>query len=252
MTDDYGVTPNIHEGQIYDALNRDLSDLPFYEQRCREAGGPILELCCGTGRLTLPLLRAGFDITGLDFTESMLERARAKAAAESISASFVSGDMRDFSLERRFSLIFLPFNSLQNTYTIDDVERVLGCVRQHLLPGGTFIFDIFNPDFERLVKKEGGPVECHRGFLDDGREVVVTEECRYDAAGQVNRVTWYHHIEDETFIGTLDMRCYFPLEMLALLRLSGWQVIERFGDFSGAPLASDSPKQIFVCRPAGE
>ncbi len=252
MTNEYGVSAPLRDGEIYDAVNHDLGDLPFYEDLCREAKGPILELCCGTGRLTLPLLKAGFDVTGLDFTESMLERARAKAQAQSLPSPLLFGDMRDFALGRRFALVFIPFNSIQNTYTVDDVERIFACVREHLQPGGTFAFDVFNPDVARLVEKDGEPSERYRGVLDDGRELVILEENRYEAADQVNRVTWHHRVGDETFVGTLDMRCFFPLELEALLRYNGWRIVERFGAFSRAPFRSDSPKQICVCRWAGE
>lgn len=250
MTEAYGVSPPVHDGSLYDATNTFLSDLPFYERRCRAAGGPILELCCGTGRLTLPLLRAGLDVTGLDFTESMLERARAKAAEQGLPDRFLHGDIRDFDLARRFALVYLPFNSLQNTYSIDDVLRVFDRVREHLAPGGTFVFDVFNPDLALMIARDGEPIERYGGVLDDGREVRIAEQCRYDAAGQVNRVTWHYRVGDERFTARLDMRCFFPLELDALVRLAGWEVLERFGDFEEAPFTSASPKQILVCRPA--
>ncbi len=248
-SEDFGVSEAVHDGRLYDAINTDLADLPFYERRCRAAAGPVLELCCGTGRLTLPLLRAGIDITGLDFTESMLERGRSKARAGSLPDPFQFGDIRDFDLSRRFALIFLPFNSLQNTYTVDDVLRVFDRVRKHLEPEGAFIFDVFNPSLEFMVRGDGDPVDRHRGVLDDGREVIIAEQCRYDAAGQVNRVTWHHRVGEERFTSTLDMRCYYPLELEALLRLGGWRILERFGDFTEEPFTSASPKQILVCRP---
>jgi len=246
-----GVSAAVYDGELYDALNTDASDLPFYERRCRNAGGPVLELCCGTGRLTVPLALAGIPITGLDFTASMLDRARRKAAAAAATCTFVEGDMREFSLEQRFSLVFIPFNSLQNTYTVDDVERVFACVNRHLEPNGTFVFDVFNPDIALMVERRGPPAERYRGRLDDGREVVVAETCHYDAATQVNRVTWYHRVGDERFEGRLDMRCFFPLELEALLRWTGWTALARFGDFDEQPFSSGSPKQIFVCRSGG-
>jgi len=250
MTEPYGVSDPVHDGRLYDAMNTFLSDLPFYERRCRAAGGPILELCCGTGRLTLPLLRAGLDVTGLDFTESMLERARAKTAEYGLSDRFLHGDIRDFDLARRFALVFLPFNSLQNTYSIDDVLRVFERVGAHLAPGGTFVFDVFNPDLALMVARDGEPVERYHGELDDGREVHVAEQCRYDAAGQVNRVAWHYRVGEARFAAGLDMRCFYPLERDGLVRLAGWEVLERFGDFGETPFTSASPKQILVCRPA--
>lgn len=246
-TKDYGVSTQVHDGKFYDVLNTDMTDLPFYRRLCHEASGPILELCCGTGRLTLPLAREGFDVTGLDMEPAMLERARAKAAKEGIEVPLHRGDMRDFDLARRFDLIFIPFNSLQNTYGREDVERIFASIKRHLGPGGRFAFDVFNPDIRLMVDRSDKVSEQHRGRLEDGRELVVMERCAYDAAGQVNRVRWTFRLGEESWEGHLDMRCFFPLEIEALLHHNGWRIEEHHGAFDGSPFRSDSPKQIFVC-----
>jgi SAM-dependent methyltransferase len=247
----YGVSDLIHNGIYYDALNFSNShDLPFYAKYCKQVRGAVLELCCGTGRLTIPLAKDGVKITGLDFTPSMLEMARNKALQAGVDVPFFQSDMRDFELNKKFDLIFIPFNSLQNTYTVNDVQSILRRVQHHLNAGGLFIFDIFNPCIELMVDRSRTPHEF-RYRLPNGREVKVTETCRYDAAGQVNRVTWRQHIEGEEMATDhgLDMRCYFPLEMDALLRLCGWEIVDKFGDFNDRQFESNSSKQIFVCRP---
>jgi ubiquinone/menaquinone biosynthesis C-methylase UbiE len=95
-------------------LNNDIvADIPFYMEEAGRAGGPVLELACGTGRLTIPIAQVGVDIGGLDQCPSMLARARAKASAAGIAIPFVESDCRNFSLERKFALIFMAFNSMQ-------------------------------------------------------------------------------------------------------------------------------------------
>ncbi len=250
---EYTIDPLVHHGPVYDALNVSLGDLAHYQKWCSSAGkGPILELCSGTGRLTLPLAEAGLDITGVDACASMLDRARDKATARNLAPTLVEGDMRTLSLGRRFALVFIPFNSLQCIYTIEDVERVFETVAGHLLEDGLFLFDIFNPGIRFMVEMDGEPVERYRGTLDDGREVVVFENCRYDAAGQVNRVVWHHRIGSEQTVSKLDMRCFWPLEMDALLRYNGFEVIHKFGDFGEGPFQADSPKQVYVCKRASQ
>lgn len=247
----YGVDDMIHDGAFYDAMNTDLGDFDYYDAACRDAGGAILELCCGTGRLTIPLALRGHAMTGLDFTDSMLDRARVKAREAGALVDWRKGDMRAMDLSSRFALIFIPFNSLQNTYTIDDVERVLACVRQHLSPGGRFLIDLFNPNIEFMVDRSRAPSIW--GFhMPDGRRVEITETCAYDAAGQVNRVTWVHRIEGQPdpIPQRLDMRCFFPLEMDAVLKYTGWRVLEKYGDYDRSPFVSTSPKQLYVCAPA--
>ncbi|MDM7913740.1 MAG: class I SAM-dependent methyltransferase [Candidatus Eisenbacteria bacterium] len=247
----YGVDPLIHDGVFYDAMNTSLGDLDYYDGWCRQAGGEVLELCCGTGRLTIPLAQRGHRMTGLDFTDSMLDSAREKGRAAGVDVRWVKGDMRRLSLGRRFSMIFIPFNSLQNTYTIEDIERIFAGVRAHLEPGGLFLTDLFNPDVNRLVGRDVTP-RIWDFHLPDGRRVEIVETCRYDAAGQVNRVLWSFRIEgqESPMDQLLDMRCFFPQEMDALLRYNGWKVLEKFGNYDGSPFTSDSPKQLYVCVPA--
>ncbi|MBI5622339.1 MAG: class I SAM-dependent methyltransferase [Elusimicrobia bacterium] len=244
-----GVDREIYDADLYDGFNRFMDDVPFYLGLARSAAGAVLELCCGTGRLTLPLARAGIDITGLDFTPSMLGRAREKASAEGLGIRFVRGDMRRASLARRFKLVFIPFNSIQNTYSIADVEAVLANVRRHLSRDGRFAFDVFNPSLDYIVKA-GRKVQRGRirFSLPDGRRVRIDEAYRYDAARQTGRVTWIHHVGSRTFASRLDMRCFYPLELDALLKYNGFEVLRKYGSFKKEPFSSGSLKQIYVCR----
>jgi len=207
----------------------------------------VLELCSGTGRLTIPLKKSGIDIMGLDSSETMLEMARKKVEKANIQIHFEKGDMRHFDLKRKFSVIFIPFNSLQNTYTLKDVEFVFENIKNHLEPGGIFIFDLFNPSIHIMVDREKEFVEGARFHLDDGREVVVKEKCDYDSSSQVNRVKWLFKIGDEEKIEKVDMRCFFPLEMDAILKYNNFLIIEKFGSFDENPFDSQSQKQIYFC-----
>lgn len=243
----------IYSAEVYDSFNTFTHDVPFYLGLARRARGPALELCCGTGRLTLPLLKAGLDVTGVDFTLSMLAAARRKAAAAGLGGKFLKGDMRRLRLGRKFGLVFIPFNSLQNTYTLADVERVFATVKAHLAPGGTFAFDVFNPDLGFMVRGEKLRKGDIRGRLPDGRRLVIDEVASYDAARQTNRVTWIHHIGGgRPLARRLDMRCFYPLELDALLKYNGFRVLKKYGWYDRAPFVSGSRKQIFVCKAAGK
>jgi 2-polyprenyl-3-methyl-5-hydroxy-6-metoxy-1,4-benzoquinol methylase len=91
-------------------------EIPFYLKQARLACGPILEVCCGTGRLTLPIARAGGDITGLDVAPAMLERARRKATSEKLSVSWIEGDCRQIASDRKYALIFSATNAMQHLH----------------------------------------------------------------------------------------------------------------------------------------
>jgi len=114
---------------LYDRVVRRGPCEAFYKDLARQTGGPILELACGTGRLTLPLARDGHEVVGLDASPAMLRAARAKAEAEEVEITFVQGDMRSFHLGRRFLLVILCCNSLAHLTTNETVRASLACVR---------------------------------------------------------------------------------------------------------------------------
>jgi len=251
-TEEYGVGDFIYDPQIYDKLNDFDGDLDFYYGLAKEHNKRVLELCCGTGRLTIPLKEKGINITGLDFTKSMLEGAKEKAQKRGLDIELIHGDMRDFDLKRKFSMIFIPFNSLQNTYSIEDVSRVFSTVAKHLTDDGIFVFDIFNPSIHFMIRREKEFEEINRFTLDNGEEVILTEKSKYDPAAQTLRCIWRHKIGEKIIDQKLDMRCYYPLEADLMVRYNNFEVIHKYGDFDKSAFTSESMKQIYVCKKKNE
>ena len=244
---DYRIDDQIHDGDWYDRINVFDHDVAFYRDLAVSCGGPVLELCAGTGRLTLPLREASVDVTGLDISPLMLTTARRKAAERGLDVEFIEADMRDFACDRRFALILVPFNSLQCLYTNEDVARVLTNIRRHLAPGGRFAFDIFNPDPRFFVERREGWTETQRFHLDDGRECVLSEQCAYEQATQINRETWRYVVGEDERRAQLDVRCFYPLEMDLVLAHTGFAVVTKHGDFSGAAVVGASLRMGYVC-----
>src|SRR5512144_3236625 len=126
---------------------------PFYREEARRAAGPILELACGTGRLTIPIARDGHGIVGLDASPTMLEAARSKAKQAGVcGATFVLADMRSFALGSKFALVIISCNSLADLTTNDDLKACFSRIREHLRPGAIVAFDIVNPDVTSLAR----------------------------------------------------------------------------------------------------
>ena len=246
----YQVGELIHDADIYDAMNIDLADLPFYQRwlpKRKEAR--ILELCCGTGRLTLPIAKEGYDITGVDFTASMLERARAKAAQEGLNVSFIQADIRVLDLSKKYDLIFIPFNSIHHLYQNDDLAKTLQVVKDHLQEGGLFMLDCFNPDLQLIVEGEKEQKEIAKYTTDDGRKVLIKQVMRYETHSQITRIARHYIINGEfDSIQKLDMRMFFPKELDAYLEWQGFKVLHKFGDFQEQPFTDSSAKQIFICQ----
>ncbi|WP_415949571.1 class I SAM-dependent methyltransferase [Streptomyces sp. KLOTTS4A1] len=225
-------------------------DIPYFLEQAVRAGGPVLEVACGTGRITLPIARAGVDVTGLDVMDSMLTRARRQAEDEGLPVDWLHQDCRDIRSERRFALVFSATNAMQHLHDLDSVLAFLGSARKVLRPGGTLILDVFNPDPAKLARLPDAPYHHKSVVGRDGTRLDVRAATGYDAAAQVLRFTLDYLREGECVrTKQVSMRCFFPEELMALCRLAGLDVVERYGDYDQSRFTGSSPKQILLCRP---
>lgn len=248
MTTDYKVGELIYNANIYDGLNTCLSDLQFYKKRLpANKDARILELCCGTGRLTIPIAQEGYNIFGVDYTPSMLEQAQAKAIKAGLEINFIEADIRTLDLQEQFDFIFIPFNSIHHLYRNEDLFRALESVKKHLKDGGLFLFDCFNPNIQYIVENEKGQTVIAEYKTDDNRNVLIKQTMRYESATQINRIEWHYSINGE-FHSTqnLDMRLFFPQELDSYLKQVGFNIIHKFGNFAEGEFDDNSEKQIYI------
>jgi len=211
----------------------------------------VLELACGSGRLTLPIAGIGTEIAGLDASEPMLTLAREKAAHANLQVDWYLGDMADFDLDRRFSLIFVPNNSLAHLLTWQDFGLCLACVRRHLADDGRFMLDYFNPSLMLLSRDPNTRYPAGSFDAPGGSgQISVSEQVRYDAATQINHIRWFWHSEatSEEQISDYSMRVYFPQELDALLTHNGFAIEDKYGDFDFSPFTSASRHQLIVAK----
>lgn len=248
MNTDYKVGDLIYDASIYDGLNTFLSDLHFYKKwLSTNKDARILELCCGTGRLTFPIAKDGYNICGVDYTPSMLERAKSRASEEGLKIDFIEADIRTLNLQEKFDFVFIPFNSIHHLYRNEDVFKVLECIRNHLKEGGLFLFDCFNPNIQYIVENEKGQKVIAEYTTDDGREVLIKQTMRYENATQINRIEWHYFINGEFHsIQNMDMRLFFPQELDSYLEQAGFNIIHKFGGFEEEEFSDKSEKQVYV------
>ncbi|MCA0151654.1 class I SAM-dependent methyltransferase [Winogradskyella vincentii] len=250
MTKNYTVGHLIYDASIYDGMNTDLSDLQFYKRWLpKTKDALILELCCGTGRLTLPIAKEGYNITGVDFTASMLDQAKVKASNEGLVIKFIEADMRYLDLQDKFDLIFIPFNSIHHLYKNEDVLNAFNAVKKHLKPKGLFILDCFNPNIQFIVDGGKELKQISSYITEDGRKVDIKEIMHYENKTQVNRIEWHYYINGEfDSVQNLDMRMFYPQELNSYLEMSGFNILNKFGNFKEDEFNDTSDKQIFVCQ----
>lgn len=242
-------------------------DLSFYQtqaERWAGPGGALLELACGTGRVTLPLARAGYRLTSLDSATEMLELLAAKLAKEPEEVrrrvEIVEGDMRSLQLDRLFRFICLPFNSLLLLSTPQERQALLDRVREHLAPSGAFAFEIFTPDPAKLVANADWDVDVEVEAEDPGGEgtVHVVRENRrtFDYGAQVTRLEFRTRvsraeIELASWHEALDIAYVFPRELELLLERQGFRITYRFGGPDGeryAPEPGNIQPQFVVAQ----
>jgi SAM-dependent methyltransferase len=189
--------------EFSDPVNYDFEDssdtgVAFYSALAQEAGGSVLEIACGTGRVTIPIAQLGFPTTGLDIVPGMLDRARHKSAG--LPVRWVEGDARSFALDERFRLIFLTGNAFQAFITNAEQAALLQRVHDHLDDEGLFAFETRNPLLPNLKTRSGlfVPLETHAeeeqwpSFINaNGYEVRVSRTQIYDHVAQVVHLTSY-------------------------------------------------------------
>jgi len=224
----------------------------FYLEEAQRSGGPVLELACGSGRLTIPIAGLGLNVTGVDLSATMLEAARAKAAAAGVRVEFIRGDMRSFDLPQRFATILIPGNSLVHLLSVQELKQCFQNVRRHLAAGGRLMFDISHPDLALL---ERDPTKRYPVFSwqDPERGTVSLEEITsYDAGTNVRDVRWFFSCEGKPDFKVFDyrLRFIFPDELLRILAETGFLVEERYGELTRAPFTATSPRQVCICSGA--
>jgi len=232
---------------LFDAVMQSPQSTAFYLEQARRRAGAILELGCGSGRVTIPLAAAGLDVTGLDISPAMLDAARKRAAG--LPATFVAGDMRSFALGRSFGMVFIAVNSLQHLHRTDELIACFRCIASHLGPGGRFVFDVVSPSVKLLARAPDIRYAVGRFTHPSRGEILLEETVLYDSAAQLNRARWYFSTttERDFAVVPLTLRCLFPEELPLVLRAGGLELEARYGDFSEAQFTSASAHQVCVC-----
>ncbi len=244
------------ESKSYDFQYSDLkADIEMYTSLAKEYGEPILELCCGTGRILIPLAREGFKITGLDITRSMLDIARRKVCVEKHPAQgrieLIEGDMRDFTINKKYQMAIIPINSFLHLLSTKDQVAALASVGKHLKPGGILVVDIFKPDLSRPQGVMSHVFTRVNPISGKVASKFVTQT--FDFSKQTIQV---HSFLDEIgdagvikrHVSAFELRYLFRYEMELLLEKTGYKTKQIFGDYDRSAFVSDSKRMIFVAE----
>lgn len=203
----------------------------------------VLDLACGWGRHSIELARAGCRVTGLDWSETLLARARKRAGAAGVDVDFVRGDMRSIPWRERFDLVACLYSSLGFFLSDEEDLRVLRGVRDALRPGGMFVVETMHRD--QIVRSF-----AERDWWEPEGGGTVWVEREFDAIDGVTRewTRWTHGERSGEKYHELRVRT--ASEWDALLREAGLVPVEWWGDWECAPFLHTSDDLIVVCQRA--
>jgi len=227
--------------RIYDPWSRSVTeDIGFYVEQALASGGPVVELAVGTGRIAVPIARAGIAVIGVDSSPEML--AEARAAAESAGVAHLLdlrlGDLREPPVDERVPLAICPFRSLLHMETEAEKLQALRAARALLEPGGRFVFDVFAPSPEDIE-------ETHDRWLE--REPGIFERAVWDEGSRTLSLSVRSDGGAETTFG---LHWLSAAEWLRLLEEAGFAVEELYGWFDLRPYGGEED-MLFVCRRIG-
>jgi SAM-dependent methyltransferase len=198
--------------------------------------GAALELGIGTGRIALPLAQRGVRVHGIDLSGAMVARLWAKPGAEQIGVTI--GDFAATTVEGRFSVAYLVFNTIMNLTTQDGQIACFQNVAAHLEPGGCFVIEVMVPALQRLP-----PGETVRAFNVSPTHLGFDE---YDVASQGLISHHYSVVDGDLDVLSMPFRYVWPSELDLMARLAGMTLRERWGGWRREPFTSDSTKHVSV------
>jgi SAM-dependent methyltransferase len=242
--------------RFYDWDYKDFtSDIPLYLELAKQYGSPILEIACGTGRVMLPLARAGFEIVGLDISEPMLHRARTKWESEPKKVrdrmSFIHDDMRNFQLDRNFSAVFVPNASLFNLLNPEDLAQCIACLYNHTKPGGIAVADLWAP--HRMANQEIGNLRLYmEGInpLTGLKTKYFNQKLKIDQNRQIVRVqhiyTEQEGSEEKRYESIWEYRWIEEQEGVDLFFSADFVDVTTYGDYDLSAFSENSERLIIM------
>jgi SAM-dependent methyltransferase len=255
----------------YDLTHADLTeDIDFILDLARQSNGPILELGCGSGRLLLPLARAGFTVTGVDNSMAMLARARAALQQEPLAVqnrvTLLQADMTQMELDNgRFALTIIPYNTFMH---LDSAQKTAALKRVRPLlrgngryPDGRLFIDLINP-FAIADTLDDQEFILENSFTDPqtGQIVQQLASNRLNEAIQCLQITWVYDVlpidkpipggnpMPRTMVQT-DYHYLFPHQIDLLLQETGFRLTDLAGDYDGSVFDEESERLLITAVP---
>jgi len=211
----------------------------------------ILELCCGTGRIGLPIINQDLDYYGIDLSENFINHFKSKIQKSNYNKNnIIIADVRQFNLNQTFDLIFIGFNSLAHLITNQDVIDCLNTIKIHMHSKTIFAIDIFVPDASFLYRGDKDKIDIMDFiFSKTNEQMNIIESINYNSLTEINHINWEFINKDHIckFNYEFDMRMFFPDTLNRLLIDCNYHIKNFYGDYNRNFFSENSDKQIYLC-----
>lgn len=205
------------------------------------SSGTVLDLCCGPGRHSIPLSKAGFEVTGVDLQPFLLEKAKAYATKEKATIEFIKEDMRKFRHPESFDLVLNMFSSFGYfEYPAEDL-KVAENVYDSLKPGGQFLLDLKGKEIAAKELVETMSTEMPNGDL-------VFQRIHINHDWTRAKTTWVYVSGNRADTYEVRLTLYSGMEMRNLLKQAGFVNVKLYGDLKGSPYDHNAKRLIVVAE----
>lgn len=261
MKENSAQMSSFRSDDFYELMWTDRKDIRFYQQICKTYGPRILELGCGTGRILTQIAPNAERVVGMDLNDYRIELCRKRVETldgeTKDKISLFVGNMMNFSVQEKFSLITMPFRGFQHLLRIEDQVETMTNISRFLEEGGHVLIDIFNPhpewlkDDTRKQEMTGSEFDLQDGIkviqkdrvadIDYNKQVITAEEIHY-----IKRPDGYQ----ERIMDTYKVRYTFYDELAAVVKSAGLDVVETYGDYNFSRFEEQAnPSEILMlCR----
>ena len=244
---------NYRMAEFYDDYyGRNVGDINFWVDQCKNKS-KILEVACGTGRVTFPIIESGKKVYALDYSKAMLDILKEKSKEKGYNEKNIEifcQDMRNMKFDCKFDIILITSNSVNHLEKTKDFEKMLLSAYSLLKKGGLLVFDALKPKFKYLMRNMNEFYDNDEFVLKKTGEVIkICENSKYNHATQINDVNYYYTDSkgNKTVLNT-KVRLYFPQELDYIIQKSNFKIIGKYDWYDLRLFEGKTNEQIYILR----
>ena len=248
MISDFDQWANLYD-RVYDDVT---CDIPFYLNEASKINGSVLELGCGTGRMTIPMAKVGIDVTGVDISPAMICKLREKAASSGAILKSHVMDMRYLKLDQIYQLVVVPYRGFQSIMDVKGQEKCLNSIHRHVEHGGKVVIDMFVPSRELFDQYNDISYQVKEiSSCASGVVTTVWHRSNFDRHNQTIETC----LKIESIVGGIvkeskyvnfNLKYLYTQEAEYLFKNCGFRVNELYGGFNGEPFGESSTNMVWI------